>query len=173
MLPTKLKMLHYTKRWHESVATKTRCILFRLTTLSIYTLFKYQLIGKIVVKGGQTFDNVQWAVHFKHQNRGVDRMPSIAKKRLLRKKYNKQLLSCFQQTKLTQTTCSVFAYRTEQVEKTKFEFEMKKNEKCFLFALGNYTSGLVFFKIKLLYINHFRNSKAKAICINQLVLQMI
>ena len=31
------------------------------------------------------FDNVQRAVDFNHRNNGVDRMPSIAKKRLLRK----------------------------------------------------------------------------------------
>ena len=51
------------------------------------TLFKYRCSGKIVVKSGQIYDNLQRAVPFNHQNRGVDRMPSIAKKRLLRKKY--------------------------------------------------------------------------------------
>ena len=53
----------------------------------LYTLFKYRFSGKIVVKSGQFFDNLQRAVHFNQQNRGVDRMPSIAKKRLLWKKY--------------------------------------------------------------------------------------
>ena len=33
------------------------------------------------------FDNVQRAVDFKQRNKVVDRMPSIAKKRLLRKNY--------------------------------------------------------------------------------------
>ena len=51
----------------------------------LYTLFKYRLDGKIVIKIGQLLDNLQRAVHFSQQNRGVDRMPSIAKKRLLRK----------------------------------------------------------------------------------------
>ena len=80
----------------------------------LYTLFKYRFSGKIVVKRGQLFDNTQGAVHFKHQNRGVDRMPSIAKKRLLRKKYKKHLLSSVQKTKLTQTSESVFGDRFEQ-----------------------------------------------------------
>ena len=35
---------------------------------------------------GQVFDNVQRAVDFNQRNKGMDRMPSIAKKRLLRKK---------------------------------------------------------------------------------------
>ena len=64
----------------------------------LYTLFKYRFIGKSVINSGQLFDNLQRAVHFNQQNRGVDRMPSIAKKRLLRKKHKKHLLSSFQKT---------------------------------------------------------------------------
>ena len=55
----------------------------------LYTLFKYRFIGKIVVKSGQLFDNLQSAVLFNQQNRRVDKMPSIAKQRLLRKKKQK------------------------------------------------------------------------------------
>ena len=87
----------------------------------LYTLFKYRFSGKILVKSGQLFDNFQRAVHFNQQNRGLDRMPSIPKKRLLRKKYKKHLLSSFQKSKSTQTSGSVFADRNEQNRKTKFE----------------------------------------------------
>ena len=55
----------------------------------LYTLFKYRFSGKVIAKSGQVFDNVQRAVDFNQRNKGVDRMPSIAKKRLLRKKYKK------------------------------------------------------------------------------------
>ena len=51
----------------------------------LYTLLKYRFIGRIVIKSGQVFDKLQKAVHFNQQNRGLERMPSIAKKRLLRK----------------------------------------------------------------------------------------
>ena len=51
----------------------------------LYTFLKYHFGGKKDVKRGQLFDNLQRAVHFNHQNRGVDRIPSIARKRLLRK----------------------------------------------------------------------------------------
>ena len=61
----------------------------------LYTFFKYRFSGKNVLKSGELFDNLQRAVHFSQHNRGVDRMPSIAKKRLLRKKYKKHLLSSF------------------------------------------------------------------------------
>ena len=46
----------------------------------LYTLFKYRFSGKVIAKSGQLFDNVQQAVDFDHKNKGVDRMPSIAKK---------------------------------------------------------------------------------------------
>ena len=96
------------------------------------------------------FDNVQRAVDFKHRNKGVDRMPSIAKKRLLRKKYKKHLFSSFQKTKTTQTSGSVFAERIETVKKTKFELELIKFVDCFLDGHGNFDSNLVSFKIKFL-----------------------
>ena len=82
----------------------------------LYTLLKYRFSDKIVVESGQIFDNLQRAVHFNHQNRGVDGMHSNAKKRLLGKGY-KKMLSSFRKTKSMQTSGSVFADRIEQVQK--------------------------------------------------------
>ena len=65
----------------------------------LYTLSKYRFNGQIIAKSGQVFDNVLRAVDFKHRNKGVDRMPSIAKKRLLKKKYKMQIFSSYQKTK--------------------------------------------------------------------------
>ena len=84
----------------------------------LYTLFKYRFSGKVIAKSEQVFDNVQRAVDFNHRNKGVDRMPIIGKKRLLRKKYKKHLFSSFQKTKSTQTGGSVFAERIEKAKKT-------------------------------------------------------
>ena len=88
---------------------------------SLYTTFKYRFNGKIVIKSGQLFDNLQRAVNFNQQNSGLETMPSIAKKKLLRKEYKKHLLSSFQKTKSLQSGGSVFADRIEQVKTTKFE----------------------------------------------------
>ena len=85
----------------------------------LYTTFKYRFNGQIVVKSGRLFDNLQRAVQFAYQNRGRGRMPSIARKRLLRKNYKNQLLSSFQKTKWTQTSGSVLADRIEQVKRLK------------------------------------------------------
>ena len=116
----------------------------------LYTLFKYRFSGKIIAKSGQVFDNVQRAVDFNHRNKRVDRMPSIAKKRILRKKYKNHLFSSFQNTKSTQTGGSLFAERIEKVKKTKFEFGLIKIVDCFLDGHGNYDSNSVSFKIKSL-----------------------
>ena len=53
----------------------------------LYTLFKYRFSGKVIAKSGNVFDSVQRAISFNQRNRGVYKMPIIAKKRLLRKKY--------------------------------------------------------------------------------------
>ena len=116
----------------------------------LYTLLKYRFSGKVIAKSGKVFDNAQRAVDFNHRNRGVDRMPSIAKKGLLRKKYKKHLFSSFQKTKALQTSGSVFAERIKKVKKTKFEFELIKIVDCFLDRHGNFDSNLVSFKIKSL-----------------------
>ena len=116
----------------------------------LYTLIKYRFSGKVIANSGQVFDNVQRAVDFNQRNKGVDRMPNIAKKRLLRKKYKKYLFNSFQKTKTLQTGGSVFAERIEKVKKTKFELDLIKIVDCFLDGHGNYDNNLVSFKIKSL-----------------------
>ena len=127
----------------------TFCFTYQLVDC-LYTLFKYRFDGKIVTKNGQVFDNIERAVRFNQPHKTVERMPSIVKKRLLRKKYKRHLLSSLQKTISTQTSGSVFADRIEQVKKTKFEVEVIKIVDCFLDGYGNYDSNLVSFKIKSL-----------------------
>ena len=77
-------------------------------------------------------------------------MPSIAKKRLLREKFKKHLLSFFQKTKSAQTSGSVFADRIQQVQESEFEVELIKIVDCFSDSHGNFNKNLVSFKIKSL-----------------------
>ena len=137
----------------------------------LYKFFKYRFSGKIVVKSGQLFDNLQRAVFFNQQNRGVDRLPSITKKSLLSKRFKNHLFSSFQKRKTTQSSGSVSAERIDKVKTTKFELELMEIVDCFLDGQGNYDSKLVSFKIKSLKTNQFLDFKE--ICINQLVVQMI
>ena len=77
-------------------------------------------------------------------------MPSIAKKRLLRKKFKQLFMSALQKNKSKQTSGSVFAEGIEKVKKTKFEMELIKIIDYFLEGHGDYDSNLVTFKIKSL-----------------------
>ena len=79
---------------------------FRFTYQNVdclYTLFKYRFSGKVIAKSGQVFDNVQQAVDFNHRNKGVDRMPTIEKKRLLTKKYKNICSAPFKRQKQRRT----------------------------------------------------------------------
>ena len=77
-------------------------------------------------------------------------MPSIAKKKLLRKKFKQHFMSALQMNKSTPTSGSVFAEWIENVKKTKFELEPLKIVDCFPAGHGNYDSNLVPFKIESL-----------------------
>ena len=61
------------------------------------------------------------------KNRGVEKMPSIAKKRLWRKKFEQHFMSALQKNQLTQTNGSVFAERIEKAKKSKFWIATDKN----------------------------------------------
>ena len=95
-------------------------------------------------------ENLQKATSFNQKKRGVDKMPSIAKKRLLRKKYKQHFMSAVQKNKPTQTSGSLFAERIQRAKKTKLELELIKIVNCFLDGHGNYDSNLVSFEIKSL-----------------------
>ena len=77
-------------------------------------------------------------------------MPSIAKKRLLRKKFKKHMLTSVLRSISVKTTGSVFVERVESVRrKTNFELELMKIIDCFLDGYGGYESSLVSFKRQL------------------------
>ena len=116
----------------------------------LYTLFKYRFSGKTIAKSGNVFDNVQRAISFNYRNRGVEKIPSTAKTRLLRKKFKEHFMSAFQKNKSTQTSGSVFAEETEKAKKTKIELELIRIVDCFLDGHSNYDSNLVSFKKKSL-----------------------
>ena len=79
-------------------------------------------------------------------------MPSFAKKRLMKKKFKKQLFSCFQGTKTVQTSGSVSSVcrKNRKVKKSISELELMKIVDCFLDGHGNYDSNLLPFSIKTL-----------------------
>ena len=109
----------------------------------LYTLFKYRFSEKIIAKS--VFCNLQRAISFKVRSRGVDKMPSIAKEKLMRKKIKHHFMSALQKIKSTKTSGSLFAERVEKVKKAKFDLEVIKTVDCFLGGFGKYDSSLVCF----------------------------
>ena len=83
----------------------------------LYTLFKYRFNGKIIAKSGNVFDDARRAISVNQRNKGVDKMPSIAKEKLLRKKFKQHFMSALQKNKSTQTSGLVFAERIEKVKR--------------------------------------------------------
>ena len=117
----------------------------------LYTLFKYGFSGKVIAKSGQVFDNVQRAVDFNNRNKGVDRMPSVAKKRLLRKRYRKIFFSApSKRQKQRRPVIQCMQKKLKKLKKTKFEFEVIKIVDCFLDSHGKIDSSLVSYKNKTL-----------------------
>ena len=78
-------------------------------------------------------------------------MPSIAKKRRSRKRFEQHFMNVLQKRKSTLTSVSTFAERIEKAKKTKLELELSKVVDCFLDGHGNYDSNLVFFSKKILF----------------------
>ena len=56
----------------------------------LYTLLKYRFNGDIFDRSGQVFDNMERAVYFNRKNKPVDRMPSIARKKVSRERVQKK-----------------------------------------------------------------------------------
>ena len=114
----------------------------------LYTLFNYWYSGKLLSSGESSL--IMCRGEFISTTNAEEWTPSLAKKRLLRRKYKKHLLSSIQRTKLAQTSGSVQGDRIEQVKKTKLDLELTKFVDCFLDGHGNFTSNLVSFKQKSL-----------------------
>ena len=101
------------------------------------------------------FDNVQRAISFNQRNKAVDKMPIVAKKKLLRKKFKQRFMSALQKNKSTQSSGSEFAERNERVKKTKFELKLIKIVDSFLDGRGIYDNNFVSLKKKSLSKQYF------------------
>ena len=77
-----------------------------------------------------------WTRHsFSDVNEGTGKMPSIAKKELLRKRFNRLMLASIQNLTSVQTSPPVFVERVALITRqTKIELELMKNKNidCFL-----------------------------------------
>ena len=119
-------------------------------TDSLYTLLRYRFSGRMVAKSGQLCNNKQRAVRFNHQKRGVDKMPSIVKKTILRKNSKKNCSAPSKRLILRKLVEQSLQIVIEEVKMTEFEIQITMFVDCFLDGHGIYTSKLAPFRIKSL-----------------------
>ena len=74
-------------------------------------------------------------------------IPSVAKKRLLRKKFIRNYLSSAQKLASTQTLGSAFLERIRKVQNSKYETDLLKIVDCFIDGYGTVSSERINFSI--------------------------
>ena len=77
----------------------------------LYTLYKHQFFGNILEESGLVFTQLDRAVQNNYENKYVEKLPSVSKKRLSRKKFKRHLLRAEHRNVSTQTMGSSFLDR--------------------------------------------------------------
>ena len=113
----------------------------------IYTLYKYRFYSNIISSRGEVFNQLNRAVEHSLKCRIPEKLPSVAKKRLVRKKFIRHYLSSFQKLASTQTLGSAFLERIRKVQNSKYETDLLKTVDCFIDGYGTVNSERINFSI--------------------------
>ena len=100
------------------------------------TLYKHQFFGSIIEESGLVFAQLTRAVEHNLENKYLEKVPSISKKRLSRKNFKHHLLRAEQRNASTQTLGSSFLDRVHSLRDSKFESELIKIVDCLLDGHG-------------------------------------
>ena len=100
------------------------------------TLFKHRIHSSIVTSSGEVFNQHSRAFQHILRWKGAKKVPSIAKKRLIRKKFKRHLPSFNQKLASTQTYGTAFLDRIGKVQNSKYENDLLKIIDCFINCHG-------------------------------------
>ena len=114
----------------------------------LYTLYKHQFFGSIIEESGEVFTQLTRAVEHNLENKYVEKLPSISKKRLSRKKFKRHLLRAEQRNASTQTPGSSFLDRVHSLRNSKYESELIKIVDCLLDGHGIIDNPLLYLEIR-------------------------
>ena len=114
----------------------------------LYTLFEHRFYSSIVTSSGEVFNQLRRAVQHNLRWRGAEKMPNIAKKRLIRKKIKRPYLCSNQKLASTQTLGSAFLDRYRKIQNSKYEPDLFKIIDCFIDCHGSEHSDYLSFVIK-------------------------
>ena len=98
----------------------------------LYTLYKNRIYFNINSSRGEVFNQLNCAVEHNLKCRTPEKLPSVAKKRLLQKKFKRHYLSSAQKLASTQTLGSVFLERIQKIQDSKYETDFLKIFDCFI-----------------------------------------
>ena len=110
------------------VSSSTEDLLQKLEDLSylyqtvdcLYTLYKHQFFGYILEGSGLVFTQLDRAVQHNYENKFIEKLPSVSKKRSSRKKFKRHLLRAEQRNVSTQTMGSSFLDRIQSIKTQNF-----------------------------------------------------
>ena len=94
------------------------------------------------------FNQLRRAVQHNLRWKGAEKMPSVAKKRLIRKNFKRHYLCSNQKLASTQTHSSAFLNRIRTIQNSKYESDLFKIFDCFIDRHGSVHSDYVSFVIK-------------------------
>ena len=114
----------------------------------LYTLYKHQFFGSNIEESGVVFTQLTRAVEHNLENKYVEKVPSISKKRLSRKKFKRHLLRAEQRNASTQTLGSSFLDRVHSLRISKYESELIKIVDCLLDGHGIIDNPLLYLEIR-------------------------
>ena len=113
----------------------------------LYTLYKHRFFSSIVTSSGEVFNQLSCGVQHNLRWKGVEKTPSVSRKRLVRKKFKKLYLNSNQKLASTQTLGSLFLDRDQKVQSSKSESNLLKIIDSFIDGYGSVISERVNFSI--------------------------
>ena len=114
----------------------------------LYTLYKHQFFGHTMEEAGLVFTQLKRAVQHNSENKFVEKLPSVSKKRLSRKKFKRHLLRAEQRNASTQTLRSSFFDRIQSLKNSKYESEIIEIVDCLLDGHGIIDNSMLYFEVR-------------------------
>ena len=114
----------------------------------LYTLSKHQFFGYTMDEAGLVFTQLKRAVKHNLENKFVEKLPSVSKKRLSRKKFKRHLLRAEKRNASTQTLRSPFSDRIQSLKNSNYESELIKIVHCLLEGHGIFDNPMLYFEVR-------------------------
>ena len=99
-------------------------------------------------EAGLVFTQLKRAVQHNLENKFVEKLPSVSKKRLSRKKFQRHLLRSEQKNVSTQTLRLSFFDRIQSLKNSKYESELIKTVDCLLDGHGKIDNPMLYFEVR-------------------------